>query len=117
MLNLTNLLCVFFVAFACLGCSDRKVSAPDRSLSVRALTVTVEPNTRLASLTSEFRARYQSDLAFRMGGRIATRNVDVGDHVAVGDVLAVLDTQEQKSDIEGAKATLRSAEATPKQAS
>ena len=101
----------FAVLMGCVGCGDKSVSTVDRSLRVRAITVTLGPYSRKASLTGEFRARYQSDLAFRVGGRIATRNVDVGDHVAAGDVLAVLDTQEQKSDIEVAKATLRSAEA------
>lgn len=99
------------------GCREKSAPNVDRSLPVRATTVTVGPHIRRASLTGEFRARYQSDLAFRLGGRIASRNVDVGDHVAAGDVLAVLDTQEQKADIEAAKATLRSAEATLKQAS
>lgn len=99
------------------GCREKSALDVDRSLPVRATTVTVGPHIRRASLTGEFRARYQSDLAFRLGGRIASRNVDVGDHVAAGDVLAVLDTQEQKADIEAAKATLRSAEATLKQAS
>jgi len=106
----------FAVLMTCVGCGGKNVFTEDRSLRVLATTVTLEPHTRKASLTGEFRARYQSDLAFRVGGRIATRNVDVGDHVAADDVLAVLDTQEQKSDIEAAKATLRSAEATLKQA-
>jgi RND family efflux transporter MFP subunit len=108
---------VLLACIVCVGCGDRKSSSEDRSLRVRALKVVIEPQARRASLTGEFRARYQSDLAFRVGGRIATRRVDVGDHVAAGDVLAVLDTQEQMADIEAAKATLRSAEATLKQAS
>jgi len=71
----------------------------------------------MAALTGEFRARFQSDLGFRIGGRIATRRVDVGDVVSAGDVLATVDTQEQLADVTAAKAALRSAEASREQAS
>lgn len=113
----SSILIMSGILLASAGCREKSAPNVERSLPVRATTVTVGPHIRRASLTGEFRARYQSDLAFRLGGRIASRNVDVGDHVAAGDVLAVLDTQEQKADIEAAKATLRSAEATLKQAS
>ncbi len=99
------------------GCGKKAAPASDRSLSVRTQVVAIVSQPRLASLTGEFRARYQSDLAFRISGRIASRKVDVGDHVAVGDIMATLDTQVQMADIASAKASLRSAEASLQQAS
>ena len=100
-----------------LGCGRKAVPMSERTLAVRTQVVSIVSQPRLASLTGEFRARYQSDLAFRIGGRIASREVDVGDHVEVGDVMAMLDTQVQMADIASAKAMLRSAEASFQQAS
>ena len=94
-----------------------QLSAVDRTISVRMLVVAVVARPRMAALTGEFRARFQSDLGFRIGGRIASRGVDVGDIVAAGDVLATVDTQEQLADVTAAKAALRSAEASLEQAS
>ncbi len=108
---------IVFLFAAILGCGQGNNPTTDRLLRVRTQVVSIVSHPRTASLTGEFRARYQSDLAFRLGGRIASRNVDVGERVSAGDILATIDTQEQKADIAAAKAALRSAEATLQQAS
>ena len=41
----------------------------------------------------EVRARLESELAFRIGGKVAKRLVDVGDRVKAGQPLAELDPQ------------------------
>lgn len=107
---------VLFASACLVGCGKENVVEQERSLAVRTQVASVVSHARTASLTGEFRARVQSDLGFRMGGRISSRNVDVGAHVAAGDVLATLDTQEQQADLATAKAALRSAEATLQQA-
>ena len=38
--------------------------------------------------------RYQSQLAFQVGGRLNTRQVDLGEQVEIGQVIAALDTQD-----------------------
>ncbi len=110
----------FIFAFACLslllnGCSKKKPPQVDRRLPVRTQVVAYVAHPRTASLTGEFRARIQTDLSFRIGGRIASRKVEVGDHVAAGDVLATIDSLQQEADVTAAKAALRSAEATLQQ--
>jgi len=105
------------VAASLIGCGKKAVPALDRTISVQTQVVTVVARPRMAALTGEFRARFQSDLGFRIGGRIASRSVDVGDFVAAGDVLSTVDTQGQLADVTAAKAALRSAEASLEQAS
>lgn len=70
----------------------------------------------VTSLTGEVRARHQSDIAFRVAGRIVERLVDVGAVVSEGQPLARLDPQEQIADLDAAQASVRAAEAQLKQA-
>ena len=68
---------------------------------------------RTANATREFvgvvRARYETDLGFRVGGKIVSRVVNVGDRVQVGDVIARLDPQDLKLQVESAEAELAAA--------
>lgn len=68
------------------------------------------------ALTGQIAARIQSELAFRIEGRIASRVVEVGDHVTRGQVLAKLETTQQEADVSAARAGVASAEATLKEA-
>ncbi len=55
-------------------------------------------------------ARQQTALAFRVGGQIIERYVDVGDQVKVGQVLANLDVKDAQLQLNAAKAQLESAQ-------
>ncbi len=55
------------------------------------------------------RARYETDLGFRVAGKIVTRIVNVGDRVAVGDVVARLDPEDLRLQVESAEAELAAA--------
>lgn len=99
------------LVFAC-GCGGKLVTPPEELLSVQTQVVKYVDHERRESLTGEFRARIQSDLSFRVSGRIATRAVEVGDRVKPGDVLATMDTLKQRADVTAAQAGVRSAEAT-----
>ena len=46
-----------------------------------------------ATLTGDIQARVQTELSFRVGGKIISRSVDVGDRVTAKQVLARLDPQ------------------------
>ncbi|WP_417661148.1 efflux RND transporter periplasmic adaptor subunit [Pseudomonas sp.] len=59
----------------------------------------------------EVRARYEPDLAFRIGGKVIKRQVDVGDRVKKGQPLAELDPQDVRLQLESARARVTSAEA------
>ncbi|WP_323845343.1 efflux RND transporter periplasmic adaptor subunit [Microbulbifer magnicolonia] len=59
----------------------------------------------------EIRARYEPALAFRIGGKISRRLVDVGDRVKEGQPLAELSAEDQQLQLDGARASFAAAEA------
>ena len=96
---------------AAAGCRQQ-TEAPDAPLTrVRGLTVELAEYSPRVSLTGEVRARDQSDVSFRVSGRITERNVDVGDHVIADQVLAKIDPAEQEANVSAALASVRAAEA------
>ena len=64
-----------------------------------------------AVYAGEVRARYESDLAFRIGGKVVARAVEVGSSVRRGAVLARLDLQDAQLQVEAVRAQLAAAEA------
>src|SRR5687768_5273853 len=50
------------------------------------------------------RARYETDLGFRVAGKIVARLVNVGNRVSAGDVVARLDPRDLKLQVESAEA-------------
>lgn len=64
-----------------------------------------------ASYAGEIRAREESTLAFRVGGNLVERRVDVGDHVRRGDLLAVLDPGDLAAQARASQAQLLAAQA------
>lgn len=66
--------------------------------------------------TGDIEAQSQVNVSFRTAGKIAARLVEVGDHIRADQVLARLDPQEQRANLDNAKAALTSAEALLTQA-
>ncbi|GAB2506760.1 efflux RND transporter periplasmic adaptor subunit [Arenimonas alkanexedens] len=64
----------------------------------------------LSAYAGEVRARHEPDLAFRIGGKITRVQVDVGQAVEKGQVLAELDASDVGLQLESARAALASAE-------
>lgn len=60
--------------------------------------------------SGEIRARYETDVGFRVGGKIVARPVDAGTRVAKGQVLARLDPEDARLAAQGTAAQLASAE-------
>lgn len=61
--------------------------------------------------SGDVKARYESALGFRVGGKIRQRHVDVGAHVKAGDLIAELDPQDLHLQAGSARAGLAAAEA------
>lgn len=94
---------------ALLAACDREAPAPaaPRSVLVQAA---VSAGTGNGIYTGEIRARHEIDLAFRVGGKLAARLVDVGAEVKPGQPLARLDPADLQLASAAARAQLSAAE-------
>src|SRR5689334_20925293 len=92
------------------GCQDHAVSAvakPERPVQVQRVAFTAPHAAR--DFVGVVRARYETDLGFRVAGKITARVVNMGDRVHVGDIVARLDPQDLQLQSEGAEAELAAA--------
>lgn len=88
--------------------------APPQTEEIPYVMVT-QPSSQLneqKSYAGEVQARQQTALAFRVGGQITQRYVDVGDRVKVGQVLARLDVKDAQLQMNAAQAQLESAQSS-----
>lgn len=97
-----------FLLFACAP------PAPEEAPPPAVLVRTVDGDAAEAAVrvyTGEVRARVETDLGFRIGGKLVERRVDVGDTVRAGQVLAVLDIEDARLAARAAAASAAAAEA------
>ena len=78
---------------------------------VRVETASSQALTPSLSFAGEVKARYESQPGFRVSGKLITRDVDVGDAIKPGQVLAKLDDKDLKLQVDAAKASLSRAQA------
>ena len=105
------------IGLACVqlaACEDKAEVAPPPQ-HVRAIHASLAEYQPRAEITGEVKARIQSNLSFRVSGRVIERFVDVSSPVHAGDILARLDDSEQRADVEVARAGLQSAQAVATQ--
>ncbi len=100
------------LALALAGCGDSRPRAERPPLNVLAQKVALQSYEGSVTLTGVVRARVQTELSFRVSGRVIERSADVGQHVDADKILARLDPSEQQADLDAAKAALVGAEAT-----
>jgi RND family efflux transporter MFP subunit len=95
---------------AWLAGSGRKVNANQTDDSVRIVAVSLVergPLVNSVTLSGEFRPFQQVDVHAKVAGFIRNINVDVGDHVKSGQVLAILEVPELNAEVTGAKADIQ----------
>lgn len=105
-------LCAVILAFGSLqGCSSKAATpAPPRNAIVAHPQTADALNAEVYS--GDVHARYESQLGFRVAGKIKARLVDVGAHVQAGQVLAELDPLDLRLQVASAQAGLSSAQAS-----
>ncbi|WP_417693821.1 efflux RND transporter periplasmic adaptor subunit [Pseudomonas sp.] len=83
------------------------------SLVIRpAMVVQPEPSGQaMESYPGEVRARFEPDLAFRIGGKVSRRLVEEGQRVKANQPLAELDPQDVRLQLEATRAQVAAAEA------
>src|SRR5437016_5830976 len=101
------------IAFAMLlilaGCEANTAPAVKAERPVQVQRVSFGRENAAREFVGVVRARYETDLGFRVAGKIVARLVNVGDRVRAGDVVARLDPQDLRLQSESAEAEISAA--------
>lgn len=107
---------VAIAALAVTACS-RTEPAAEPVRAVKTMTIGSGASGATLEYAAEVRARTESRLGFRIGGKIKRRNVDLGDSVKAGQTLAELDPLDARLGQDSARAALAAAQVNFDQAS
>lgn len=100
---------VLLLAAALVACSPPpKPQEPVRA--VKLLTVGTTAMAANASYAGEVRARVESRLGFRVGGKLVARHVELGQKVKAGQLLAEIDAQDYRLSVDAARAQVSAAQ-------
>jgi RND family efflux transporter MFP subunit len=92
------------------ACGDQATSAtPKAERPVQVQRVAFEPADASREFVGVVRARHETDLGFRVAGKMIARSINVGDKVQAGDVVAALDPQDLDLQVASAQAELAAA--------
>lgn len=92
-----------------IGCAKQE-AAQEVIRPVLTQKVRLTKSVDQTAYSGEVRARYETDLGFRIGGKIVERKVDVGAVVRKGDLLARLDPADARLNADAARAQVAAAE-------
>ncbi len=92
------------------SCSEDPIPAP-APRPVKTVVIKRAPIAEIGSLAGEIKARYESDLGFRIGGKVLARPVDVGSVVERSALLARLDDANERNSVRTAEAQVAAATA------
>jgi RND family efflux transporter MFP subunit len=92
------------MAVALAGCNDSVAQKAEPPRPVLVVTAHYEAETPERSFVGTIKPRIESDLGFRVAGKVAKRLVEVGQTVEVGQPLATLDEVDLKLQAEQAEA-------------
>jgi RND family efflux transporter MFP subunit len=111
-----SLLAALAGALLLAGCQAETAPAPKAERPVQVQRVQYDSEAATREFVGIVRARHETDLGFRVGGKIVARLVNVGDRVRAGDVIARLDPQDLTLQVESAEAELTAATSSLAQA-
>src|SRR5436189_5539155 len=109
-------LALALMAIALAGCNETVAQKAGPSRPVLVATVHYEPESPERSFVGTIRPRIETDMGFRVPGKVAKRLVEVGQTVEVGQPLAILDEVDLKLQAGQAEAAFRRANGAPAQA-
>jgi RND family efflux transporter MFP subunit len=98
------------------GCSEEKAAAAADARPARVIAVTPHKHAFVAQGAGRIQSRYVSQVGFEVGGRLTSREVDVGAVVKKGQKLAQLSAIDYQNKMTAAEADLRAAKAAVAQA-
>lgn len=100
-------LCLAVMVSAC----HQPTEAPPAPRPVWVMSVGEAGGLVAASYTGEVKSRYESNIGFRIGGKIISRAVNVGDLVKKGQLIAQLDSNDTRLNAQAAQAEVQTAQA------
>lgn len=98
------------------GCKPEEKAAAATPQAVQVLRIEPASESDAWSYVGTLRARFESDIAFRVGGKITRRLVDIGASVAAGQIIAELDPIDYRLALEAQQAELAAAQSSRDQA-
>ena len=96
------------------GCSHPPPPEPLRA--VRTVEIRYDKTQETDRYFGSVQSRYEVDQAFRVGGKVVSRKVEVGQKLRQGDIIAVLDDRDYKLAVEAAQQQVTAADAQARQA-
>lgn len=100
-----------FAVLALAGCDDATEAPAAEARPVRTIVAANRTAGDGIALTGHVEAQNQATYAFRIGGRMVERLVNVGDNIAPGQVIARLDPQNEQNALRSAEAAVAAAQA------
>ena len=91
------------------ACSEEKAETKEIIRPVKVVEIVKTDDTRRLDYSGSVRSRTETNLGFRINGKIIERNVDIGDRVKPGDVLARVDANDYELAVRSAEAALMAA--------
>ena len=101
------IVCNVLVALA--ACERQEEAAPEPVRPVRVVTAEPQQGGQTVTLTGRVQAEDEVSLAFRIGGRMIERLVNVGDPVEGGQLVARLQSETQRNAVQAARAEVAAA--------
>lgn len=93
-----------------LAACSKPAPVPEAIRTVRTVTVAMASAGGSQDYAAEIRARSEVRLAFRVGGKMVSRQAEVGQRVKAGDVLARLDPEDLRLSQQAARASVNAAQ-------
>jgi len=101
-----------FASLALLSACNRAVEAPQPEVRpVRVITIEKRAGGDTVALTGSVQAQTEINLSFRIDGRMLERAANIGDTLQPGQLVARLDSQNEESSLQAARAQLAAARA------
>jgi RND family efflux transporter MFP subunit len=97
-----GLLCLAFALTAC----KEKTEIIEVVRAIKTITVSEQATEQIRKFSGLVAAVDSSSLSFQVGGQVETVKVDIGDRVEKGQVLAVLDDEPYRLEVDAAQAEL-----------
>ncbi len=96
-------------ALASLAACSRQESPPEPIRAVKLQTVGASPLQAQSAFAGDIRARTEAQLGFRVAGKVLSRNVELGQAIKPGQLLAQLDGADYALAAQGAQAQVQAA--------